>query len=95
MGFPEEHADELGPQTHREFAAQRDEAFENIHQRLINDQDAVMREARHSNKVSCVRPNANSDYFGNTEMDEKSNLRVKNETKTTKLRNTILPQSTS
>jgi len=95
MGFPEEHIDEVGPQTHREFAALRDEAFENIHQRLINDQDAVTREARHSNNVSCLRPNANSDYFGNTEMDERSNMRLKNATKITKVRNTMAPQSTS
>ena len=31
MGYPEEHIDEVGPQTHREIAAQREEAFENIH----------------------------------------------------------------
>ena len=54
-----------------------------------------MREARHSNNVSCLRPNANSDYFGNTEMDERSNLRLKNETKITKVRNTMAPSTSN
>ena len=95
MGFPEEHCDEIGPSTHREIAVQRNEAFEDIHYRLIDDKDAVMREARHSNNVSCLRPNANSDYFGNTDIDERSNMRLKNETKITKVRNTMAPATSN
>ena len=54
-----------------------------------------MREARHSNNVSSLRPNANSDYFGNTDMDERSNMMRKNETKITKVRNTMAPSTGS
>ena len=90
-GFPAAHEDEIGPSTHREAIAKQNDEFEDIHQRLVNDQDAVMREARHSNNVSSLRPNANSDYFGNSEMDERSNLMLKNETKTTKMRQTMAP----
>ena len=55
----------------------------------------MMREARHSNNVSSLRPNLNSDYFGNTDMDERSNLQRKNETKITKVRNTMAPQTSA
>ena len=54
-----------------------------------------MREARHSNNVSSLRPNANSDYFGNTEMDERSNIHLKNETKITKVRRTMAPSTSN
>ena len=62
-------------------------------QRLINDKDAITREARHSNNVSTLRPNLNSDYFGNTEMDERSNMMRKNDTRITKVRKTMAPNS--
>ena len=45
--------------------------------------------------MSSLRPNLNSDYFGNTEMDERSNLRLKNETKITKVRNTMAPSTSN
>ena len=77
------------------LAEKRNQDFEDIHQRLINDKDAVMREARLSNNVSSLRPNANSDYFGNAEMDERSNVQRKNETKVSKVRNTMTPAISS
>ena len=45
--------------------------------------------------MSSLRPNANSDYFGNAEMDERSNVKRKNETKVTKVRNTMAPATAS
>lgn len=66
-----------------------------MRERLVNDQDAVTREARHYNNVSCLRPNAISDYFGNSDMDERSNLLLRNETKTTKVRKTMAVMTTS
>ena len=81
----------MGPSTNREIVAKRSDFLEDIHERLVNDKDAVLNEKRHSNNVSSLRPNANSDYFGNSEMDERSNLMRKNETKVTKVRNTMTP----
>ena len=54
-----------------------------------------MRETRFHNNVSSLRPNANSDYFGNAEMDEHSNVKRKNETKVTRVRNTMAPATAS
>ena len=71
------------------------EEVEELHQRLRGDKDVITREARHSNNVSCLRPNANSDYFGNTDLDERSNLMLRNETKITKVRNTMAPTTSA
>ena len=54
-----------------------------------------MREARFYNNVSSLRPNANSDYFGNAEMDERSNTKRKNVTKVSQIRNTMAPATSS
>lgn len=47
------------------------------------------------NNVSSLRPHVNSEYFGNSDMDEKSNLMPKNETKTTMVRKTMAPTSSA
>ena len=94
-GFPEEHSDELGPYTHRELVEQRNDELDEIYSRLVNDTDAVKKEGRFSNNVSSLRPNMNSDYFGNTDTDERSALMPKNETNRTRVRNTMAPTTAS
>lgn len=91
-GFPIEHAEQIGPSTQRELIA---DEIEDIHQRLVGDKDAITKEPRLSNNVSSLRPNANSDYFGNTDLDERSNLMRRNETKITKVRNTMAPTTSA
>ena len=94
-GFPVEHQDEVGPATKREILAKQYDEIEDIHQRLVNDKDAVTREARLSQNVSSLRPHAKDDYFGHSDMDERSNIMVRNETKATKVRNTMAPTTSA
>lgn len=53
--------------------------------------DFITREHRQLNNVSSLRPHVNSDYFGNSDMDERSNLMLRNETKMSKVRTTMAP----
>ena len=53
------------------------------------------REARLSNNVSSLRPNANSDYFQNTDLDERSTMHKRNAVEVTKVRNTMAPTSSA
>lgn len=54
-----------------------------------------MHEARFHHNVSSLRPNANADYFGSTELDERSNVQRKNETKVSRARNTMTHTNSS
>ena len=94
-GFPDEHFDELGPSTHREIIAKQQDEFEIIHQRLVPDKDAVTKEDRFSNKLSHLRPNDKAEYFGANDTDERSNLQLRNETRATKSRKTMAPNSSA
>ena len=69
--------------------------MEEIYSRLVNDTDAVKKEGRFSNNVSSLRPNMKSDYFGNTDTDERSALMPRNNTNVTKVRNTMAPTTSA
>lgn len=54
------------------------------------DKDDITQERRSGN-VSSLRPQAKTDYFENSDMDERSHLMKRNVTKITKVRNTMAP----